>query len=422
MQLFDLVNVIIEVAIVLFYCSTLYEAKSLLNIKKALIVFSAVIIVTGCGMLRLPTAANLFVSYILCFALSTLLFKGNLVNKLFFSVIYVVVIIVVDIIVTLIITFFGISYSMTISDNITYIVGATLSNFIRLWVCAYIGRILSRRIHALPLSYWIFMLVCPVLSVMCLIVFDIYLMQAEEVNQFLVFIPSACILYINFMLFRFFETYSSNIRLKVEAELSAQKEENYKVLKASEDEMRTLRHDMKNHILVMHEIIRNRDFEAAERHLGGVEKTMKNVSSVVYTSNSALDAAVNIGGRKAQLEGVSYTVQVQMERDLQVAEADISSLITNAVDNAVEAARECDEKYIFIEIKVSDEVKIHMENSTLIKENKRIFKTAKSDKKNHGLGIRSMKSIAKRYDGFVMHEAKEGVFYLDVTLKNKKID
>lgn len=100
--------------------------------------------------------------------------------------------------------------------------------------------------YDLPVSYWIFLFVCPILSVMCLIIFDIYLMQAETINQILVFIPSLCILYINFMLFRFFETFSEQIRLKVIEELAQSEEENYKILQNNESELRMLRHDMKN--------------------------------------------------------------------------------------------------------------------------------------------------------------------------------
>ena len=423
MNLFDFVNVVIEVAIILFYCSTLFDFKRPMTMSKVLIVLSIIGIVTGCGMLRLPTHINLIISCVICFTISHTLFYGRVINKIFFAVIYVVVVIAVDMLATLIITFSGISYNMSGSDNITYIVGAMLSNFIRLWLCAYVSRILSRNMRGLPVSYWIFMIVCPILSVLSLVIFDIYLMQAEEVNRFLVFIPSFCILYINFMLFRFFETFSANIRLKVIERLAEQNEENYKVLKNNEDELRVLRHDMKNHIMVLNEHIKNNNIEAAEKHLEGIEKTMKNISSVVYTSNPAIDAALNIGGRKAQAENVRYDVQVQIDGEVHIDSADICKLLNNAIDNAIEAAIQCDNGYIFAELGISnDEMRIHIENSTNMKENKSFFITTKEDKKNHGYGMKSMKDVVKKYKGLIKYNVSQGVFYLDIILTNTFTD
>lgn len=423
MNLFDFIIVVIEIAIVLFYCSTLYDFNKPINLQKILLVSATVIVVTFSGSLRLPTYVNLIISYCVCLLFSHYMFCGEIRSKVFCALIYIVASIFADILAANLITFLGISYDVVGSDNITYIVGATLSNFIRLWLCTYVGRILSRNMRGLPVSYWIFMIVCPVLSVLCLVIFDIYLMQAEEVNQLMVFIPSFCILYINFMLFRFFETYSSNIRLKVVEKLSEQNEENYKVLKNNEDELRVLRHDMKNHIMVLHEHIKNNDLKAAEKHLKSIEKTLKNLSSVVYTSNSAIDAALNIGGRKAQAEGVRYDVQVQVNGDVNIDAADLCKLLNNAIDNAIDAAAICENPYIFAELNISDnEMKIHIENSTKLQSKPSVFATTKADKKNHGYGMRSMKDVVKRYDGVIKSNISQGVFYLNINLKNKLAD
>lgn len=419
MYLFDFVNVAIEVAIVLFYCSTLFEFKYPLTVPKALLVLVSGIAVAVAGTWRLPSYVNLFISYMMCLVLMNYLYDGKFRNKIFMSMIYIVIAMAGEILAAVIISLFGISYNMAGSDNITYIVGAMLSNFMRLWVCAYIGKILSRRIHGLPVSYWVFIILCPLLSVMCLVIFDIYLMQANDVNRLMVFIPSFCILYINFMLFRFFETYSSNIKLKVVEKLAEQSEENYKVLKNNEDELRILRHDMKNHIMVLHEYIKNNDTEAAEKHLDGIEKTMKKISSVVYTTNPAIDAVLNIGGRKAYAEGVRYDVQLNLNEEVYIDSADICKLLNNAIDNAIEAATQCDDGYIYAELSVSgEEMKIHIENSAKNKNRQSMFATSKADKKNHGFGMRSMKNVVKKYNGYMNYEIKENVFFLDATLKN----
>lgn len=420
MYVFNIINVLIETVILLFYCKTLFEWKS--NINNVLkIVVSIVLfgVSATTSTLHLPTHFNLAIALLICLAFLLILFKGKLRNKVFLSAIYIVIIFFADILATITITFFGIEYSMSGGDNVTYIVGAMLSDFIRLWLLAYVGKILSQRIQNLPISYWIFMLVCPVLSIMCLVIFDIYLMQAEEVNKLLIFIPPFCILYINFMLFRFFETFSEQIRLRVIEELAQKEEENYKILQNNETELRKLRHDMKNHIMMLQEYLENDDAETALQHLKSIQETLSGISSAVYTNNPAIDAAINIGARKAQAENIEYKAQIIGDAIVKIEAADICKFLSNAIDNAIEACILCEKKHIYIELNITtDNVKIHIENTTMSNPDTIKFLTSKTDRKNHGYGIKNMKSVVKKYNGMMETKVSNEVFYLDTILYN----
>lgn len=418
MYLFQLVNVLIEMVIVLFYCRSILEPKdNVSNISKILLFVVLTAVSTITGSLQLPTAVNMAISFCICVIYAHCLYNGEMKNKIFMSVIYEVAIIFADILAANIITFFGIEYSMIGGDNITYIAGAMLSNFIRLWVLAYIGKALSRRVHNLPVSYWIFLFVCPLLSVVCLVIFDIYLMQAETINRLLVFIPPFCILYINFMFFRFFETFSDKIRLKVMEETARSEEENYKILQNNESELRELRHDMKNHIMMLHEYLGNNDTETALQHLKNIQGTLERISATVCTNNPAIDAAINIGARKAQAQNIEYTAQIVGDKKVNVEAADICKFLSNAIDNAIEACADCEKKYVYIELNITENsVKIHIENTTKLKSNLLPLFTTKTDRKNHGFGMKNMKSVVKKYNGIMEHKISNEVFYLDTVL------
>lgn len=422
MRIFEFVNVVIEIAIIVFYCSNVFKAKPLRGYMKSTIIVTAVAVVTLTGILHLETRMNLAISYCICFAISYFIYEGTLKIKLFISAIYVVVVIVTDILVTLIITCFGFKYKMSGGDVVTYISGAMISNFIRLWLLAYAGKILSRRIQKLPISYWIFLFVCPVLSVMCLIIFDIYLMQAETVSKLLVFIPPFCILYINFMLFRFFETFSEQIRLKVIGELAQSEEENYKILQNNEMELRKLRHDMKKHIMMLHEYLKHEDTKTALQHLTNIKDTLEEISATVCTNNPAIDAAINIGARKAQSENVEYKVQIIGDAAVNIDAGDICKFLSNAIDNAIEGCIDCEERYVYVELSISKEnLKIHIENPILYRYKPNIldFLTNKPDKENHGYGMKNMRSVVKKYNGIMNMEVNNEIFYLDTVLYNK---
>lgn len=420
MYLFNLVNVIIEMAIILFYCHSIFEAKTTLNkITKLLIVILMTTVSVITGMKRLPNFANMAIGCITCIVFAYFLCKGTLKDKLFISAIYEVAVSIADILATIVITHFGIKYQMSGGDNITYIVGAMLSNFIRLWLLAYVARKLSRKIHNLTISYWIFITICPILSIMCMIIFDIYLMQAQSVNNLLVVVPPLCILYINFMLFKFFETFSEQIRLKVIEELAQSEEENYKILQNNETELRKLRHDMKNHMLMLHEYLEYNDTDTALKHLNNIQMTLNEISATVCTNNPAIDAAINIGARKAHTDNIEYTAQIIGDAEVNIDAADICKFLSNAIDNAIEACSICEKKYVYIELNITKEnIKIHIENTTIHKKNRFRLLTSKTDKKNHGYGIQNMNSVVKKYNGIMEHKIIDGVFYLDTILYN----
>jgi len=209
-----------------------------------------ILISTATGVLHLRTYLNMTIAFCLYCMLVYFMFNGEIWNKLFSVMIYMVILYFADTIAILLFTYFGISYSMVVSGNVTFIVGAMLSDFVRLWIAAYVGKFLSRKVESLPSLYWIFLVMCPILSIICLLIFDYYLMQATEVNVSLVFFPAFCILCLNFMLFYFFEAFSSKVRLKVMEELAEQERENYKVLQQNESELRALWHDIKNHAIL----------------------------------------------------------------------------------------------------------------------------------------------------------------------------
>ena len=245
-------------------------------------------------------------------------------------------------------------------------------------------------------------------------------MQTESINKLLVFIPPFCILYINFMLFRFFENFSEQIRLKVIEELAQNEEENYKILQHNETELRKLRHDMKNHIMMLHEYLKSDDTKTALQHLTSIQNTLKEISATACTKNPAIDAAINIGARKAQTENIEYKAQIIGDAEIFIEAADICKFLSNAIDNAIEACIPCKERYVYVELSISKEnFKIHIENPTQHKHNSFKFSTSKPDKKNHGYGMINMKNVVKKYNGIMNTAIKDEIFYLDAILHNK---
>ena len=96
--------------------------------------------------------------------------------------------------------------------------------------------------------------------------------------------------------------------------------------------------------------------------------------------------------------------------------------MNNLISNAIEACQYCDEKYIELDIDVLDNcIIIRCENpysGNLNTKNDKIL-TIKEDKTRHGYGLKSIKSIAEKYGGFMKLDHSENVFKIEVQILNK---
>ena len=102
-------------------------------------------------------------------------------------------------------------------------------------------------------------------------------------------------------------------------------------------------------------------------------------------------------------------------------EHDISIILSNLLDNAIEASEKLtDEKpeITLIISEVTGYYSIIVKNrisSSVITENKKLA-TTKSDKHNHGYGLKSVKVLAEAHNGMVDIYEKDGFFIVNALL------
>jgi len=109
-----------------------------------------------------------------------------------------------------------------------------------------------------------------------------------------------------------------------------------------------------------------------------------------------------------------------------ISDANLTAILDNLLENAIEAAKDSENKTIELTIKESNSnfVAINLENSctTAPKKSGGELITTKTDKEVHGYGIRSIKRIAKEYNGNINYsfDEKTMTFVFTVVLNKSK--
>lgn len=184
------------------------------------------------------------------------------------------------------------------------------------------------------------------------------------------------------------------------------------------EEMRTLRHDMKHYLSAAAELIAENKSEQAKEYIESIIGNKVESGSIPARTGSAMIDAV-LSSKQAVCAEKSIVIKTMIDTSFgKISELDISVLLANLLDNAINGTPENGSITLIIErkksmllIKVGNNIK-----QSVLGSNPALL-TDKPDKELHGFGIKSMIAIANKYDGTIDFSEDGDVFKTEISLK-----
>ena len=200
----------------------------------------------------------------------------------------------------------------------------------------------------------------------------------------------------------------------------------YEYLEEREKETRKFRHDLRNHMEIISKLAKERQYDRMNAYLEQMNIKINDFGNVVTVQNGIVDAVLNQYYAKAKECGVSMEVKGRFPVDCAIDAFDLCTIFSNVLSNALEAAKETEEKRITVECAYTDMVIM------LIVINSYKFdgpgggqlRTRKSDLNYHGYGLENVKDSFKKYKGGLDIETKDNIFTMRILFKNmeKQVD
>lgn len=303
-----------------------------------------------------------------------------------------------------------------------------MPNLFMLAIVFLFSLFIKKKNRNIPLKYWLLLLVVPVTTLVTLTVYQYYtdlLQPGESINAYII-ISSVGLVFINILIFTLFARLQSQFDLKREADIintqMRLEKESFKKLEDSYNHTREIRHDIKNHIVVLRGIAETGTKEELLSYIENITQAVEEATYISISGNSAVDAILNEKLLKAERSGISTQFDVDKLENCAVQPMDICTIISNALDNSIEACMKTEnkaERYIDVKLKNnSDKVVIAVKNPVFGKTEKKngLFVTTKKDKNNHGLGTKSIKRTVEKYKGDMLTKTDSGEFNLIVYL------
>ena len=184
-----------------------------------------------------------------------------------------------------------------------------------------------------------------------------------------------------------------------------------------EERIRSIYHDMKNHLLVLEG---SQGTEVTRQMAQELRSQIADYENYIHTGNSFLDIIIRDKAEKAREKQIDFSAFIDFGGVDFIEPLDISTLFGNGIDNAIEASEKLPEEQRVILVKagkVQDFVSILIENNCA-DELHADGHTTKADKFLHGFGISNMKKAAEKYGGSCTTTQENGKFTLKVLLPN----
>lgn len=197
----------------------------------------------------------------------------------------------------------------------------------------------------------------------------------------------------------------------------------YLNLQETQNKVKRIYHDMSNHMICIKNM--SSEQEDLNNYIDGISKDLNEFKEIYNTGNMILDIILNEKQAKCNESNIKFSCDINFSKCSFIEMTDVCSIFSNILDNAVEACNKInnDEKYIKIRgTVVKSYYVIRCENSKINKVKIKNYKiiTSKKDKFIHGIGLKSVKSSLKKYDGELEMEDFENEFLLQIYIPINK--
>jgi sensor histidine kinase YesM len=271
-----------------------------------------------------------------------------------------------------------------------------------------------------PNSYWFSLFIIPFGTLY--VAFQI--LENTKISNYNIAISISILLIINIVAFYLYDVLNSVYEDNIERALLKQQNNYYHkqfdVMDNSYKNMKSVRHDIKNHLSIIESYIYKDDTEKAINYIQNILNSSYDEQELARSGNFDFDSILNYKLQNAKSKGIEAIVEAKIPQKINIESFDIAIIIGNLLDNAFEAVSKLsNDKKINIRLNYrKNTLYIHVNNTfdgTVFYEDDQIISTHK-DKENHGIGLKNIEKAIKKYNGTMEINHTNNNFTVDIFL------
>lgn len=222
--------------------------------------------------------------------------------------------------------------------------------------------------------------------------------------------------------------FNQNRQLEMEKEIARLKaeqaeilERDYKALNDIYSANSKLFHDFHNHIEIMRQYLLQDKTAEAISYLEDMRTPIQEITQTAWTGDNAIDYLISSKLSLAEGAHIPASVNIEFPRNTDIKSADLTAILGNLLDNALEASQLAKDEIRFLNLvirRINNMLIIKVENgceAPPVKVDGELQST-KQDDGLHGWGLKSVRAAVERYDGTIETQYEDSIFRAVVTL------
>jgi hypothetical protein len=419
---FEVVAVIFGMLIVQQYISGLFERRA----KKLYVLLGYTVFSVGLSFLSLFFREPLLMAWFTLtgvFLLSLLFYEGQKTSKFFAALFFGILMICSDMICAVMLSMGG---DIDISDILSYglprSLGLAISKTVQILlvkVAALIVKWKKDKKSTLELRKFVPILLCQIFSIILLYNIFMTAFDADDIMDIKLFFSILIIMYVNIIIFWYYDKITSAYEYKRQNELTELKlefqKDYYQLLEEHQQEIESLYHDIKKHVSAVKEL-HDKDFKTeAEQYVSKLENKIIDIPKVLRTSDSVVNALIMNELRKAKNKNIEVRLDINFSKAINIEPIDLCVLIGNTLDNAIEACLALpNESDRIIDLRILQDgclILIDIKNPY----DPAVIKISQNNRKR-GYGLKNVRKVVQKYRGDIEIMNTDNVFHISIII------
>ena len=189
----------------------------------------------------------------------------------------------------------------------------------------------------------------------------------------------------------------------------------------NEEKLKIQRHDMRHHLSILADHLKDGDTKAALTFLNTYDQSLSESPLRRHCENHVINAAIRYYVDDAQSHHIQLNVLCDVPQTIPWPSAELAIVFANALENAIHACKKIEDPSQR-SLKMLCRFQPHsfvleVENSTAVP----VFFDSKgvpiATEKNHGTGVLSLLAFAKKYDALLTFSQKNDRFYFRMLIQ-----
>lgn len=191
------------------------------------------------------------------------------------------------------------------------------------------------------------------------------------------------------------------------------------IMQGANDTYRILRHDLKHHMALLLDYIRQNENERAMQYLGKMDSYIDSDNRYVRTGNKGIDSIFNYIIEEVEKHGGTIETDIRIAEGLAVNDFDMNVILSNLLFNACEAISKSEKKEIRVVMEYDRgtlQIGVCNTYNGILSQKDGKLLSLKREARTQGTGLMSVKRTVEKYNGYMEVEHTEEEFKVNILL------